>query len=54
MVLAKAKVECVLKCKLLINNLQSCIVEKLRKENTDTKTKNRIMNITEKFEMNNE
>ena len=38
MVLAKDKVECILKCKLLINNVQNYIVENLAKEN-DTKTK---------------
>ena len=37
MVLAKDKVECILKCKLLINNIQNCTVEKLEKK-TDTKT----------------
>ena len=33
MVLAKDKVECILKCKLLINNVLNCIVEHLGKEN---------------------
>ena len=34
MVLAKDKVECILKCKLLINNVQ-----KIWEKKTDTKTK---------------
>ena len=33
MVLAKDKVECILKCKLLINNVYNCIAENLGKEN---------------------
>ena len=37
MVLAKDKVECILKCKLLINNIQNCAVENLEKK-TDTRT----------------
>ena len=39
MVLAKDKVECILKCKLLINNVQNCIVENLGTENWLKKTK---------------
>ena len=38
MVLAKDKVECIRKCKLLINNVQNCIVKNLERK-TDTKTK---------------
>ena len=38
MLLAKDKVECILKCKHLINNVQNCIVENLERK-TDTKAK---------------
>ena len=39
MVLAKDKVECILECELLINNVQNCIVENLERKTDKKKTK---------------
>ena len=54
MVLAKDKVECILKCKLFSKQCIELHCRKYGKGKLIQKLKKGIMNITKKFEMNSE